>query len=92
MRGEALSCLLLGRPLSASFILGDSYEGVRCPPGWSSEGLFGSARRGHMAGLTNALSWFDVDVMAGWVAPSVRVAMTLSAVPVRSPQNPDPTS
>ena len=63
-----------GRPLPASFISGDSYEGVRCPPGWSAERLFGSARRGHMARLANALSWFDVDAMAGWVAPLVRVA------------------
>ena len=63
-----------GRLLSAPFILGDSYEGVRCPSGWSAEGLFGSAGRGHMARLANALSWFDVEAMAGWVAPLVRVA------------------
>ena len=55
------------RSFSASFILGDSYEGVRHPPGWLPEGLFGSARCGHMARLANALSWFDVDAMAGWV-------------------------
>ena len=58
--------------------LWDSYEGVRSPPGWSTEGLFGSARRGHLARprarLAKALSWFDVDTMAGWVAPLVRIA------------------
>ena len=59
---------------SASFILEDSYEGVRCPPGWSAERLFGSARHGHMAQLANTLPWFDVDAMAGCVAPLVHVA------------------
>ena len=81
--------------MSASFISGDSYEGVRCPPGWSAEGLFGSARRGHMARLANAFSWFDVDAMAGWVAPLVRVAhrphdVISSTCPFT--HNPDPTS
>ena len=65
---------------------------MRYLPGWSAEGLFGFARRGHVARLANALSWFDVDAMAGWVAPLVCVVMTSSAVPVRSPHNPDPTS
>ena len=51
------------RPLSAFLILGDSYEGVMCPSGWSAEGLFGSARRRHVARLTEALLWFDVDAM-----------------------------
>ena len=76
-------CLLLGGLFSASFISGDSYEGVRCPPGWSAEGIFGSARRGHVARLANALSWFDVDAMAGWVVPWFALPtdlMTSSAV------------
>ena len=74
--------------MSASFISGDSYEGVRCSPGWSAERLFGSARRGHMARLANALLWFDVDARAGWVAPLVRVAdrpHDVISSPVRSP-------
>ena len=73
----------------------DSYEGVRCPPGWSAERLFGSARHRQMARLANALLWFDVDAMAGWVAPLVRVAdrphgIISSTCPFT--HNPDPTS
>ena len=40
---------------------------------WEKESERGE---GDVARLANALLWFDVDAMAGWVAPLVRVANT----------------